>query len=125
MNIFPSVLLDVDDFGHMMSWWWGIPYISFWGILFWIVQIIIAVLVYKDAQKRKQNGLLWLVLIILPWVGILFLIIYLIIRREETDLNESIDESLNTLDERYAKGEITREEYFQIQKDLTKMRRER
>jgi putative membrane protein len=113
------------DWDHMMGWWWELPYISYWGVLFWIVQIIIAIFVYKDAQKRKQNDLLWLVLIILPWIGILFLIIYVIIRGEETEMKESIDESLNTLDERYAKGEITREEYFQIQKDLEKMRRER
>ena len=104
--------------------WWGIPFMGYWGFLVWIVQIIIAVLVYKDTQKKKQNGLLWLVLVILPWIGILFLIIYLIIRVEETEIKESIDKGQNVLDERYAKGEITREEYLQVKKDLERKRRE-
>ena len=116
--------MDADDFGpmmdwdHMMGWWWGIPYMSFWSILLWIAQIIIAIVVYKDTKKRKQNGLLWLVLVILPWIGILFLVMYLIVRGEETQMKESIDEGKKIIDERYAKGEITREEYVQMQKDL-------
>ncbi len=126
---FPLVVLDVDDFGHMIDWdsmmgWLGIPFMGFWSLLIWIVQIIIAVLVYKDAQKRKQNDLLWFILVILPWIGIVFLVIYLIIRDEETEIKESIDESQKIIDERYAKGEITREEYLQIKKDLERKRRE-
>jgi len=126
---FPSIVLDVDDFGHMMDWdhmmgWWGIPFMGYWGLLVWVVQIVIAVLVYKDAQKKKQNSLLWLILVILPWIGILFLIIYLIIRGEETEIKESIDKGQNVLDERYAKGEITREEYLQMKKDLERKRHE-
>jgi len=113
----------IMDWDHMMDWW-GIPFMGYWGFLVWIVQIIIAVLVYKDTQKKKQNGLLWLVLVILPWIGILFLIIYLIIRVEETEIKESIDKGQNVLDERYAKGEITREEYLQVKKDLERKRRE-
>jgi putative membrane protein len=111
------------DWDHMMGWW-GIPFMGYWILLVWIVQIIIAVLVYKDAQIKKQNDLLWLVLVILPWIGILFLIIYLIIRGEETEIKESIDKGQNVLDERYAKGEITREEYLQVKKDLERKRRE-
>jgi putative membrane protein len=126
---FPLSVLNVDDIGHMMDWdsmmgWLGIPFMGFWILLIWIVQIIIAVLVYKDAQKRKQNDLLWFILVILPWIGIVFLVIYLIIRDEETEIKESIDESQKIIDERYAKGEITREEYLQIKKDLERKRRE-
>jgi putative membrane protein len=126
---FPLSVLNVDDIGHMMDWdsmmgWLGIPFMGFWSLLIWIVQIIIAVLVYKDAQKRKQNDLLWFILVILPWIGIVFLVIYLIIRDEETEIKESIDESQKIIDERYAKGEITREEYLQIKKDLERKRRE-
>ncbi len=97
---------------------------NFWSIFIWVIQIIIAILVYKDAEKRKQNGLLWLVLVILPLIGILFLVIYLIIRDEKTEIKESIDEGKKIIDQRYAKGEITREEYLQIQKDLENKKRE-
>ena len=131
MNVFSSVIMDIDDVGHMMDWqhmmgwWWGIPYFSYWGMLFWVAQIIIAFLVYKDAKKREQKSLLWLVLVILPWIGFLFLVIYLIIRGEEAELKESIDEGKKIIDERYAKGEITKEEYLQMQKDLNRKKTER
>ena len=101
-----------------MTDWWGLPYIGYWGFLIWIVQIILAVLVYKDAQKKKQNSLLWSILVILPWLGILFLVVYLILREEEVDIRESIDEGNKIIDERYAKGEITREEYLQMKRDI-------
>lgn len=76
-----------DDMHHdwwdHMDWdWWGIPYMGLMMILVWILFIVIAVLVYKDAERRGMNGLLWFVLVILPWVGIIFLIIYLIIRED-------------------------------------------
>jgi putative membrane protein len=123
------VVLDVDDFGHMMGWdhmtgWWWFPFFGIWGLIVWVVQIIIAILVYKDAQKRKKNGLLWCILVSLPWIGILFLIAYLIIRGEETEKKEIYDEGQKVLDERYAKGEITREEYLQMKKDIEKKKQE-
>jgi putative membrane protein len=117
------VVLDVDDFGHMMGWWW-FPFFGIWGLIVWVVQIIIAILVYKGAQKRNKNGLLWCILVILPWIGILFLIAYLIIRGEETEKKEIYDEGQKVLDERYAKGEITREEYLQMKKDIEKKKQE-
>ena len=118
-----NIVADVGDYGPMMGWdhmmdWWGLPYIGYWGFLIWIVQIFLAVLVYKDAQKKKQNSLLWSILVILPWIGILFLVVYLILREEEADIRESIDEGNKIIDERYAKGEITREEYLQMKRDI-------
>ena len=126
---FPFILLDVDvghmmgDWNHMMDWW-GIPFMGFWWIGVWIVQFVIAFLVYKDAEKRKNNGLLWFVLVILPWIGIIFLIIYLIIREEKTEIKESMNEAQKILDERYAKGEMTRREYLQAKEDIEKKRLE-
>lgn len=79
-----------------------------------------AILVYKDAEKKDKNGLLWFILVIIPWVGLLFLIGYLVVRGEEADVERSIKESLNILDERYAKGEISREKYLHIKKDILK-----
>ncbi len=118
MSSIPFVLLNGNDFHHMMDWglhmmnWWGIPYIGYWNIGLWIIQLIVAFLVLNDAEKRKMNGLLWFILIILPWIGILFIIGYLIVRREEEEVKESLDDALKILNERYASGEITRKEYF-------------
>lgn len=102
--------------------WWGVPAMGFWMIGIWIVFIVIAFLVYKDAEQRNMNGLLWFILVIIPWIGILFLIVYLIIRSEEAEIEEAIENAQKILDERYAKGEITREEYLQMKKDMEKRR---
>ncbi len=104
---------------HMMNWP-RFTFFNFWAISIWIVFIVIAFLVYKDAKDRGENGLLWFILVALPWIGILFLIIYLILRGDEEkpeDVEKKIDDILN---ERYAKGEITWEEYQQIKKNLKK-----
>ena len=62
---------------HMMNWF---PFMGFGMILIWLVSVAIAYLVYKDAEKRGMNGLLWGLPIVIPWIGILFLILYLILR---------------------------------------------
>ena len=108
------------DWDHMMNWW-GIPFIGFMMIGVWLVFVVIAFLVYQDANRRGMNGLLWLILVILPMVGIVFLVVYLVIREEKTLQNpSSIKTAEQILDERYAKGEITREEYQQKKKDMEK-----
>lgn len=110
---------DHMDGDHMMDRdWWGFPFMWFWMIGVWLVFIVIAFFVYKDAEKRGMNGLLWFVLIILPWVGILFLIIYLIVREDKVKHIPSQRSAGAILDERYARGEITREEYLSMKKDI-------
>jgi putative membrane protein len=121
----PFVVLDGGDFGHMMDMghmmdWWGIPFLGFWWIAVWVVQLILALLVYKDAEKQEKNGLLWFLLVIIPWIGILFLFGYLVVRSEETDTKEAAENAQRIIDERYAKGEITRAEYLQMKKDIEK-----
>lgn len=105
----------------MMNWnWWGAPFMWFWMIGVWLVFVVTAFLVYKDAEKRGMDGTLWFVLVILPMVGILFLIIYLIIREEKT-LRDTSQKSANAiLNERYARGEITKGEYQRMKKDIKK-----
>ena len=93
---------------------------GYWAIIFWVGQLIIATLVYKDAEKQEKSGLLWFILIIIPWVGILFLIGYLVVRGEEAASEEAVEEALKILDERFAKGEISRKEYLQMKKDIKK-----
>lgn len=107
------------DGGHMMDMdWWGFPLMWFWMIGVWLVFVVIAFLVYIDAEKRGMNGLLWLLLIILPWVGILFLIIYLIIREDKMPHRPTHKSANAILDERYARGEITKQEYLDMKKDI-------
>lgn len=73
------------DHDHMMGGFWGGSFMWFWMIGIWLIFIVIAFLVYRDAEKRGMNGLLWFVLVILPWIGILFLIIYMIVREEKNE----------------------------------------
>ncbi|UCE74126.1 MAG: SHOCT domain-containing protein [Methanomassiliicoccales archaeon] len=106
--------------GGMMGMnWWGSPIMWFWMIGYWVVFVIIGILVYKDAEKRGMSGLLWFILVILPWIGILFLIIYLIVREDKTTPNAQYKSANVLLDERYARGEITREDYLRMKKDIS------
>ena len=124
-NVFGMIFGNMNG-DNMMDWdmmdwnWWGAPFMWFWMICVWLVFVVIAFLVYKDAEKRGMDGTLWFVLAILPMVGILFLIIYLIIREEKT-LRDTSQKSANAiLDERYARGEITKGEYQRMKKDIKK-----
>jgi putative membrane protein len=54
---------------------------------------------------------------ILFWV-LLFVLAYLLIRDTPKGGKEAENDALNILKDRYAKGEITREEYLQMFKDL-------
>jgi len=46
-----------------------------------VVAILIAVWVYRDAEKRGENGALWLIIVLIT--GIIGLIIWLIIRGDK------------------------------------------
>lgn len=123
--LFAGTAVADDNDGHMggdnmMDWdFFGIPMMWFWMGALWLVLLVIAFLVYKDAEKRGMNGLLWLALIILPGVGALFLIIYLIIREDRISKKTPGKSAYAILNERYAKGEITREEYLKMKKDIS------
>lgn len=53
--------------------------IWFIGIIIWfIVWILVAIWVYRDAKKRGKNKVLWLIIVIL--IGIIGLIIWLVVR---------------------------------------------
>ena len=122
-GIIPFIFLDVNGW-HMMDWdyhmmdWWGVPFFGFWWIGIWIIQFIIGLIIYKDAERHNENSIMWLVLSIIPWIGWFIIIYYIIFRNEEDDKKEVITDAHKTLDERYAKGEISREEYLQAIKDI-------
>lgn len=66
------------------TWWWA------WPLLWLAIGLVIGFLVYKDAEKRGMNGLLWFILVLLPMVGLLFLLIYIVMREEiKTPSNRS------------------------------------
>jgi putative membrane protein len=124
-NIIEKILNDADgdhmeDGGHMMDGWWGWwgPTMWLWWILFWLVFVVIGILVYKDAEKRNMNGLLWFILVIIPWLGILFLILYLVVREDRSQPLSTHRSAKAIIDERYAMGEITREDYIRLKDDL-------
>jgi putative membrane protein len=104
----------------MGDWgWWGFPFMGFWMLGIWLVFIVIAFLVYRDAENKGMNGVLWFILVILPWVGILFLIIYLVVREDKSKQSSAPQKSAKAiLDERYAKGEITTIEYQKMKKEM-------
>ncbi len=116
--------------GYMMDNMWGgnygygygFPFFGWGMMLVWIViALITGYFVYKDANSRGMNGLLWWVLILIPMIGILVLILYIILR--ETGGQKTLPEGKTAMDilkERYAKGEITGEEFQKMSEDLKK-----
>ncbi len=107
---------------HTINWF---PFMGFGTILIWLVSVAIAYLVYKDAEKRGMNGLLWGLPILIPWIGLLFLILYLIMRDSGHHIAGGASANARMspeeiLDERYAKGVITRELYLQMKEDIKK-----
>jgi putative membrane protein len=115
----------------MMDYMWGgnngygygFPFFGWGMMLIWLVIFLaIGYLVYQDANKRGMNGLLWGILVIIPMAGLLFLIIYVIMR--ETRTQKPMLEGKTPMDilkERYAKGEITSEQFKTISEDLKKV----
>jgi putative membrane protein len=59
----------------------------------------------------------WIVMIIF-WVGIIILIVWGISKLIKTGKSEDRSNPLDIAKERYARGEITREEFEQLKKDL-------
>ncbi|MFA6333025.1 MAG: SHOCT domain-containing protein [Methanoregula sp.] len=104
------------------SYGYGFPFFGLGMMLVWLVLfLIIAYLVYLDANKRGMNGLLWGILIIIPMIGILFLILYIVVR--EGNPQKSIAAGENAMDVlkiRYAKGEITDEQFRTMREELKK-----
>lgn len=50
-------------------------------IIWFVVWLLIAIWVYKDAEKRGKSGVLWLIIVL--FLGIIGLIIWLVVRGEK------------------------------------------
>jgi len=110
----------MDGFMHPFGLF-GFPFFGFFGfgmLFWWIIFLAIGYLVYQDANKRGMNGLLWFILVILPMVGIIFLLLYIVIRETSKPPVQEGKTPLDLLKERLAKGEITEEEYKRLKKEL-------
>ncbi len=58
---------------------WGLTgALCFIPVVMFIIWIVLAIWVYKDAEKRDSSGALWLIIVIIT--GIIGLIIWLIVR---------------------------------------------
>ncbi|TXT61319.1 MAG: hypothetical protein BAJALOKI3v1_800006 [Promethearchaeota archaeon] len=68
--------MTIPDLGGIftMMWLWILIPV----VIFYIVGILLAIWVYKDAQKRDMNATVWLLIVLLT--GCLGCIIYLVVR---------------------------------------------
>jgi hypothetical protein len=67
-----------EPMGGMMFPFLIFPFMIVFMMVWIIIAILIAVWVYRDAERRGENGGLWLILVILTgWIG---LIIWLVVR---------------------------------------------
>ncbi len=88
-------------------------------IVLWLIQLVIAFLVYRDAKDKKMSAPIWFILIIIPFFGYLAALLYLIIHEVRKPV-EAEKTPIDTLKERYARGEITEEEFEKSKEVLTK-----
>ena len=85
----------------------------------WLIQLVIAYFVYKDAKEQKMSAPLWFILVILPMVGVLLAILYVIIREVRMPI-DTTNTPLDILKARFARGEIPLEEYEKAKDALMK-----
>ncbi len=79
-------------------------------VVLWLVQLVIAYFIYKDATDQKMSAPLWFILAIIPCFGFLMAVLYVIIREVRKPL-EPEKTPVDILKDRYARGEITGEEF--------------
>ena len=77
---------------------------------------------YDGYTMMDGGGWVWGLFMMLLWTGIIALVVVLIVRgvhwHDATGSGSSGD-ALGIAKQRYAKGEITKEEFEQLKKDLT------
>lgn len=87
----------------------------------WILFLFIAVAVYQDAEKRgRSDGLMWLILLLIPWMNLIVLLVYLVVREDGNSEPIETRSAFSLLENRYARGELSREDYFQMKEDIKK-----
>ncbi len=62
---------------------WGVAgLICLIPIVWFIIGILLCIWVYRDAESRGMNGVLWLIIVLIA--GIVGLIIYLVVRKDKS-----------------------------------------
>ena len=90
-NVFNRVETSLDNGLHVWSkGFFGFPFIPLFSVLMLVFWIIVIIWVYRDAEKRGMNGVLWA---ILAFIGNLIgLLIYLIVRSDNPLIPEKSTE---------------------------------
>jgi len=88
-------------------------------MVLWLVQLVIAYFIFKDAKDQKMSAPLWFILVIIPVFGYFIAVLYVIIREVRKPL-EPEKTPVDTLKERYARGDITGEEFEKAKEILMK-----
>ena len=68
--------MDILTFG-------GLGLLCLIPIVLIVIAILLGIWVYKDAESRGMNGVLWLIVVLIA--GIIGLIIYLVVRADHTE----------------------------------------
>jgi putative membrane protein len=110
----------MDGFSYHMMYGYPFAGMFIWMFMIWVIQLIVGYFVYRDAGERQMSPVLWFILVIIPAIGWLFLVIYLIIRETGHPPAPEKGSAEKILDERFARGEITPEEYRQMKEELKK-----
>jgi len=118
-----SSLIDpiaYDSCGWGYWSWLGLPFMWLWMLGIWAVFVVIAIIVYRDAEERGMNGLLWAILLLIPMppLQVLAFVVYLVLREEQMGTTTPLKSAPAILKERYARGDITRDEYLRMKEDI-------
>ena len=89
-------------------------------IIVLLISLVIAYLICKDAEKRGQNSLSMGISSLDSPCRSNLMILYLVLREEGHSVAGKTT-SGDILDERYAKGELTREQYLQMKEDIKRV----
>ena len=79
-GVFPGVAHSLRDAGHS---WWRFPAFFPFALLplaFMLLWVFVIVWVYRDAERRNMNGVLWALLVFFG--NLIALLIYLIVRSD-------------------------------------------
>ena len=115
-----AVALEEDEFDHMgdddhmdmdeddlMLLWGPWPYFGMGFMVYWFFAIPIGLLVYTDAKERRMNGRSWLLVIMIPWVGLFAIFAYLMARhdRPRVDIHDPWAEGDRYMESMRSRGE--------------------
>ena len=97
--------MEMDD---LMLLWGPWPYFGMGFLVYWFLAIPIGLLVYTDANERRMNGALWLLVIMIPWIGLLAVFAYLMARhdRQRVDIHDPWAEGDRYMESMRSSGEL-------------------